>query len=613
MGIGQAVLASLDLLSRRDRIKLAVSAAVQFGLSLLDLLGVILLGLFGALAVATIQAQGPPETLQGVLGILGLDTLTNEQMLGLLAIAAASVLVMKSALSALLLRRVFLFLASRQASVTANLAQDLLGSSLTFVQRRSSQESSFALLNGVSAATLVILGQAVVVASETGVLLLLSVALLAVDPMVAVGCVAFFTGVAVSQHFGLGKWARAAGTQMLRTDIASLEAVQESIAGYREIFVLNRRSLYVDRLRKLRWQAAHVAADIQFLSAVPKYVFEISLMMGAFFLAAYLFATRTTTEAVAFLTLYLAAASRILPSLLRLQGAFLTMKTATGSASSTFELASALASEPRRASAHTDVRDIDHPAPHSPEEFEPTLELRDVTFTYEGAGSPAVEDLSISVRPGSSLALVGPSGAGKSTLVDVILGLLEPDSGLVLVGGVPPREAISRWSGAIAYVPQSVSLANASLRENVALGLARESVDDELVIDALRRANLDDLLSRVDEGLDASIGEGGVLLSGGQRQRLGVARALFTQPRLLILDEATSALDAETERALCLAIESLSGKVTTVTVAHRLSTVKSADQVAYLDRGRLLACGSFDDVLQDVPAFGRQASIMGLY
>jgi ABC-type multidrug transport system fused ATPase/permease subunit len=183
----------------------------------------------------------------------------------------------------------------------------------------------------------------------------------------------------------------------------------------------------------------------------------------------------------------------------------------------------------------------------------------------------------------------------------------------VTVGGLPPGEAVRRWPGGIGYVPQDVTLSNDSLRANVALGIPGEFVDEDAVWDALRMAHLDDFVRALPEGLDTQIGERGLRLSGGQRQRLGIARALFSRPRLLVLDEATSALDAETERAITAMLDELGDTVTTVVVAHRLSTVRHCDLVAYLEDGRILAAGTFTDVRALVPALERQATLMGLH
>ena len=207
---------------------------------------------------------------------------------------------------------------------------------------------------------------------------------------------------------------------------------------------------------------------------------------------------------------------------------------------------------------------------------------------------------------------MGPTGAGKSTLADVILGVLKPDAGRVTIGGLTPIEAVTHWPGAIAYVPQEVAMVNGSIRENVALGLPVEIIDDSRVWEALDRANLGEFLEQNREGLDTVIGEGGMKLSGGQRQRLGVARALYTRPKLLVLDEATSALDAETEDAIVKTFQSLEGEVTTITIAHRLATIRHSDQIAYLETGHVITCGNFDEVRRLVTNFDRQAQLLGL-
>jgi len=207
---------------------------------------------------------------------------------------------------------------------------------------------------------------------------------------------------------------------------------------------------------------------------------------------------------------------------------------------------------------------------------------------------------------------VGTTGAGKSTLADLILSVLDPDSGQVLVGGVTPREAIQRWPGAISYVPQNVALTIGTVRENVAMGLPKDLIDDALVWEALRRAHLADFLTEFREGIDTNVGERGFRLSGGQRQRLGIARALYTKPKLLVLDEATSALDSETEQAIIEMLNELESEVTTVTVAHRLATVRRADLLIYLKEGHSIAQGTFEEVRVLAPDFDRQAVLLGL-
>jgi ABC-type multidrug transport system fused ATPase/permease subunit len=226
--------------------------------------------------------------------------------------------------------------------------------------------------------------------------------------------------------------------------------------------------------------------------------------------------------------------------------------------------------------------------------------------------SPAVEDVSISIPAGSSIAFVGPSGAGKTTLVDILLGVLKPDSGTVMISGLPPSMTVAKWPGAISYVPQDVEIVAGSIRENVALGYPTEEATDDLILEALRIAHLDEFVMGLSDGIDTQVGERGTKISGGQRQRLGIARAMFTRPLLLVLDEATSSLDGETEVGISEAIHALRGTTTVVIIAHRLSTIRNVDKVLYLSNGKMIATGSFEEVRSAVPDFAYQAKIMGL-
>jgi len=612
MTVRDAVRSALALLSRRDRRLLGISVIIQMGTSLLDLVGVLLIGAVGALSVAAVQSQPPPAAIETVASTVGLADLSTESLVMALAAAAAFVLLGKSVINAYLTRRVLMFLANRQAMVSGRLTKELLSRPLTFVQLRSSQETAFALIGGAGAATLGVLGFVVVALSEIALLFTLGIALLFVSPWAALGSIAFFVGLALVLQRILGRWASRVGAAIASTEIDSLNAVQEAIGAYREVTVADRRLMYVSRIQELRWAAARVAANSQFIGMLPKYIFEAALVVGGFVLAGALFATQNATAAVGTLALFLAAGSRVMPSLLRLQGATLGLRAMAATAGPTFALANDLGNPTDVPEEPASDGEVMARILEGYPDFSPSIEIRSLTVAYPASAQPALLDIDLEVAQGESIALVGPSGAGKSTLADIILGVLQPDTGSVLVGGLPPEVAIQRWPGGVGYVPQEVSLANGTIRSNVALGLTPQAVDDDLVWQALERAQLAEYLRTKREGLDTPVGERGVRLSGGQRQRLGIARALFTRPRLLVFDEATSALDAETEDSIARMIADFEGDITTIIVAHRLSTVRSVDRLLYLDHGRAVAVGAFDDLIQSVPAFRRQADLMGL-
>lgn len=612
LSIRKAVRASLRLLDRRDRRLLGFAVIAQVATAVLDLIGVVLIGAVGALSVANMQGLPPPQRLASAVSALGLGDLSPVGLIGVLAGAAAVLLLTKSVVSPLLMARVYRFLAGREALVASRLAKALLSRPLTFLHQRPSQVTAKALVDGVGAAIIYVLGQAVVAVSEASLLAVLTLVLLMANPGAALGAVVFFALVGLGLQKALGAQASRFGSNWLNASVAGFSAVQEALGSYRELTVANRRSLYVDRIHELRRRQSRASAGTQLINLLPKYISEAALVLGSFALAVALFSTQSVEVAVGTFTLFLAAATRVMPSLLRLQSATLAMRTAAGLASHTFALAEDLGN-PIDDLDPEEVREtIRQSLTRGYPDFVPTIELRHVTFSYPDAEAPAMRDVSIEVGDGQSIALIGGSGAGKSTLADLILGVLDPDSGTVRIAGVTPSEAINRWPGGIAYVPQDVVLVDDTVRANVALGLPRDAVDDQVVWEALDRAQLSDHIRSLPDGLDTQIGERGLRLSGGQRQRLGIARALSTLPRLLVLDEATSALDAETEHAVAKMLAELGPDVTTVIVAHRLSTVRNADLVVYLADGAVQAQGTFDEVRDRVPALVRQAALMGL-
>jgi ABC-type multidrug transport system fused ATPase/permease subunit len=599
------VLRSLRIIPAENRKKVILVTLLQVGLAILDLIGVAAIGILGALSVTGIQSQQPGGRILRVLELLQIESFSFQSQVAILGLSACVIFIFRTVCSIIITRKVLFFLSRQGAQIAARLLNQLLSQSLLQIQSRSTQETVYALTTGVSAITLGVLATSVALIADTSLLIILLAALFAVDYIMAITSLIFFGLMGYLLYRTMSVKAQELGVTNSKLSVVNNEKVIEVLDSYREAVVRNTRQFYVKEISRYRYKLADVLAEMQFMPSVSKYVIESGMVVGAVLIAGAQFAIYDASTAVATLSVFLAAGTRLGPAILRLQQNFIQIKGATGSARPTLLLADSLST----GSSLSDTQmQLDREHAH----FVAEVEMSKISFTYPGQETPTLLAVNLIVNRGQSVAIVGPSGSGKTTLVDVLLGLLNPDEGEVTISKLSPRCAIENWSGAVAYVPQNVAIMNGTIRENVTLGYPVGPEADEFVHEALRLAQLSDLIKEMPAGLDTNVGEKGAKLSGGQRQRLGIARALFTNPKLLVLDEATSSLDGQTESDISEAINSLHGQVTVVLIAHRLSTVRTADQVIYLSRGEIIARGSFEEVRNVVPDFDTQAELSGM-
>ncbi len=596
---------AFQVLSRRDQRRVLIAVVLQICIGFLDLLGVVAIGLLGALSVAGLQSQLPDKGILSTLDFLQLSNASFQSQALILALGAVILLVGRTVISIFFTRRILFFLSNRGAQISADLVSRLLSQSLITIQSRTSQETLFAVTRGVEYVTLQILAPAIVLVSDFALLVIMAVGLFTIDPFTAVGTFFVFFAIAFILYRFMHVRAGILGAYSSELNIVSNEKIVEVFTSYRESVVRNRRDFYAREIGSYRFALARTSAEMNFLPYVSKYVIETSVILGALFIGAVQFILQDAQQAVATLAIFLAAGTRIAPAVLRVQQGSVLIRSSLGQARPTLELIEALGTTPITENINDSV-DTAHYG------FSAEIHLENVSLMYPGKETPAVESVSLRIPPGTLVAFVGPSGAGKTTIIDILLGVLIPDQGRVEISGLSPQRAVEKWPGAISYVPQDISIAAGSIRENVALGYPKSEATDELVLGALKVAQMEEFSITLPQGIDTPVGERGAQLSGGQRQRLGIARAMFTRPHLLVLDEATSALDGETEADVSEAIHALKGATTVVMVAHRLSNVRNADLVVYMDKGKVLAKGTFDEVRTTVPDFDRQAKLMGL-
>jgi ABC-type multidrug transport system fused ATPase/permease subunit len=596
---------AFNVLSQADRRKIFLVTVLQILMAGLDLLGVIAIGLLGALSVTGLQSSAPGDRVIGVLKLLRIQDETFQMQALILGFGALILLIGRTALSIIFTRRILFFLSRRGAKISADLISRLLSQDLLVIQSRTTQETVFAATRGVVIIVLQVLATAVVWIADLAVLVVMMVGLLVVDMGTAIATLLVFFLVGLCLYKFMHVHAENLGAQNSKMEIKSNEKIVEAFNSYRESVVRNRRDYYAREIGHLRYSVANTSAEMGFLPYVSKYVIESTVLVGAVLIGATQFILHDVSSAIATLAIFLVAGSRIAPAVLRLQQGTVLIKTALGTASPTLDLIDALGAG--TISLNNDDRvDVVH------EGFTSEIVIEDVSLTYPNKITPAISNVTLTIPAGTSVAFVGPSGAGKTTMIDILLGVLTPDSGSVLVSGLPPLLTVAKWPGAVSYVPQDVLIVAGTIRENIALGYPISEATDELVNGALKVAHLEEFVANLPEGIDTQVGERGAKISGGQRQRLGIARAMFTRPHLLVLDEATSSLDGETEASVSEAIHAMKGSTTVVIIAHRLSTVRNVDQVVYLSNGKVLATGTFEEVRKAVPDFDHQAKIMGL-
>ena len=594
----------IAVFSKRDQRKIAAVVVIQIVLGALDLLGVLLIGVIGALAVTGIQSSEPGNRVGTALNVLNLEDYSFQQQTAILGILATIVLIGRTLFSVFFTRKVLFFIGRRSAVISGNLVQRLLKQDSLSVNVRTVQETIYSSTTGVVAVTLGVVGTSVSIIADVSLLLVMAAGLILVDPVVATGTFGLFTVVGFILYKLMHGRAIRFGKQDAELNIRSNEKISEVLISYREATVRNRRNYYAQEISKARLELSNVLAELSFMPMISKYVVETTMIIGAVTISALQFALQDSKHAVATLAVFLAAGTRIAPAILRVQQGSISIKSSMGSAKPTLDLIDSLPSTTENLEI-TEYKDT-----HV--DFESEVSIKNLSFTYPNSLHPALNQIELYVPSGSTCAVVGPSGSGKTTLVDLILGMFSPDSGEVLVSGEHPRITIQRNAGAIGYVPQDVALIQGTIRENVALGFPIEEATNSRIERALEVAQLSDFVKNLPAGLDSEVGSRGSKLSGGQRQRLGIARAMFTQPKLLILDESTSALDAQTELMVSEAISAIPYKITIIVIAHRLSTVRFSDQVVYLENGFIAAKGTFEDVRDKVPDFDNQAKLMGL-
>ncbi|MFM1995349.1 MAG: hypothetical protein RLZZ610_866 [Actinomycetota bacterium] len=571
-------------------------------LSLLDLAGVLAIG-FIVTSTAIFLTSG--SDADRVLEFAGLSIpAVNAQSLPWISGSVLFVFLIKALFSILLTKRAALFIARVEARAAKTLAEISFGGDLSHTRTRSKEEATFAIQVGSPSAFNVLLNSLNSIISESALFLVICIGFAFVDPAATLGAIVYFGVVAFVIQYFVGSLMTKAGLVAAESAVRANTAISDLLSVFRELLVLGKRDSFIDAIYKARVAAAGSSATHYYLSGMPRYIIEAALLVGVAIFVLVQALSGDIIRSAGTIGVFLSGGFRLTAALLPLQNALLTMNSVVASANTANQILSL------RVDSRRDIEeDYEREPPQEKESGPLGIEVKNVSFTYPDALNAAVADISFEIAAGSQIALMGPSGAGKSTIADLLCRVLEPTAGsITLVGS--KNSSFKALKGQVSYLPQSPGLVSGTIAENVALAEKIQDIDRAKVLQVMNLAHLGELLAELPQGIDTPLGKLKDGLSGGQIQRLGLARALYSEPGLLVMDEATSALDAESEEQIQKALSEMRGKVTVVLIAHRLNTIQHADTVILVESGRVKDSGTFKELISRNPGVERVVDLM---
>jgi len=573
----------LSTLEAKDQRKFKAFILLQFVNSMLDTMAILMSGVLVSLGYSYSTGSSPATVLDPLINLASRNGVDIKTLIAILGVAIASLLAIRTISTLFTSYKSYQFLAIVSGRQAASLVKGIYGSGFSWIRRKNIQEVSFVATQGVENIFIGALGQYMIYISDLVFVVIVAIALFVVNPLLMAISVSTFLLLGTLSYLYSSKRVAIYSKLLSENTILGNIKVSKLVKLFREVTVSGNSEALISDFSEFRNRSSLNFAKLNWIQIVPKFSVEIVIVLGTFAVTVTSALTLGFASAMSTMTIFLTATSRVAPAALRIQQALTQINS--------YLTQSALVLEYTR-----EIKDIGN---HNGMDLEdqpkiienlqpPSILVSNLSYSYLGAQANVLNSVDLAIGSGESVAIVGESGAGKTTLCDLMLGILKPTSGEILIDGLSPRDFQLRNPLKVAYLSQEPHLFHGTIRENIVL-VPGQQHDDVQIWEALKKSKIADFVAGLPGRLDYFIQGESKVFSGGQAQRISIARALFHEPILVFLDEPTSSLDPETENDFLETLDSLKGKATIVTIAHKPETIHRMNTVVKLSNGRINA------------------------
>ena len=586
-----------QLFSRSEKFKIIALFLMMLLAALLEVAGIGMVPAFVSI-VANPQRAFEHEYFGPLLERLGIESSRDLLIYG--AIALVGIFVVKNTYILFFRYIESRFIYSRQYSFSHKLMRTYMQAPYTFYLQRNTSE----LIRNTTGEVQLLVGQVLnpilKISKESIMSLAVIIFLLVMEPVITLFVSLIMGGMAGAFLYFTQRRIKSYGMEEQVCRKEMIQHAQQGFGGIKDARVLNREANFIEAFRKVAFRSSRLLFIKKFIADIPRPIIETMAVVAIMLIAVVMHLQgRPIASIIPVIAMFGVAIVRLMPSIQIIAQMLTNLRYHIVSVNPIYDDLTAMkkyGEEFRTDRQRNAKTTLTH-----------AVQIHDLHYHYPNSDEQALNGVSLEIPKGRAVAFVGPSGAGKTTIVDVLLGLLEPQKGKILVDDKNIFDSISAWQRNIGYIPQFIYLSDDTLRRNIAFGLPDSDIDEEKIHKAVELAQLNELVSRLPDGLDTVIGERGARLSGGQRQRIGIARALYNDPQVLVMDEATSALDNITEQHIIQSIESLKGERTIIMIAHRLTTVMNCDVLYMKENGKIVDQGAYKELLERNEGFREMA------